>query len=152
MTKKKAKSPASTSQEPKVDGRTLRGSITPEKAAVIIACLENNLNVKQSLIQAKVSQDAYDRKLKSSAAFREAVATAKEMPMILTKAGIMNKLKQEDGSMLRWFAERKAPEEFSPSFGDGDTPPGLPAGTVIVLPGAYPHPRIVPLPKNAKDS
>lgn len=46
--------------------------------------------------------------------------------------------------MIRWYLERKCPEEFSTRFVDDRTDNPLAEGTVIVLPGSKPHPRILP--------
>lgn len=55
-----------------------KGSITPEKAAILLAALENGLTVKESLQQAELSQDAYDRRLQKDGKFRGQVAVAKK--------------------------------------------------------------------------
>lgn len=154
MTKKKAKpsSKANPPEETKVDGRSARGSITAEKSALFLAALENGLTITEAQDQAGFSDDAYRRKLKSSAVFSKLVEIAKKKLGILAKSKLALAIAAGDMATVRWYLERKFPEEFRPSFGDGDMPTGLPPGTVVVLPGDYPHPRIVPLPKkDAKD-
>lgn len=119
-------------------------SITPEKGAILLAALENGLTLKESLLQAEVSEDAYKRLLKKSEKFRTQIAVAKVKLSILAKAGMAKRIQQEDGAMIRWYLERKCPEEFSTRLVEDKRDNPLPEGTTIILPGSYPHPRIIP--------
>ncbi|MDD5469332.1 MAG: hypothetical protein PHO92_00820 [Candidatus Peribacteraceae bacterium] len=121
-----------------------KSSITHEKAAILIAALGNGLTVKESLLQADLSQDAYERRLKKDEKFRGQIAAAKVKLQILAKAGMAQKIRKGDSAMIRWYLERKCPEEFRPIRDDGGYENPLPAGTTIILPGSKPHPRIIP--------
>ena len=150
--KSKSSSKAVSPEETKVDGRSARGTVTAEKSALFLIALENGFNIKDALAQAGFSDDAYRRKLKSSAVFSKLVDLAQQKLGFLARSKLAAAIAAGDMTTVRWYLERKFPEEFRPSFGDGDTPAGLPPGTVIVLPGDYPHPRINPERPHDKDA
>lgn len=153
MAPKKPKTPAKADspEGTKVDGRSARGSITAEKSALFLIALENGFSITDAQAQAGFSDDAYRRKLKKSAVFSKLVELAKQKLGFMARSKLASAIAAGDMATVRWYLERKFPEEFRPSFGDGDSVPGLPPGTVIVLPGSYPHPRINPEKPNAKD-
>ena len=124
-----------------------KSSITSEKAAILLLALENGLNVKESLIQAGFSQDAYDRKLLKDEKFRGQIAAAKMKLIILAKASLAQKIKQGDGPTIRWYLERKCPEEFGRQALEQEDTSYMPQ--YVVLPGGR-HPRITPDPNDKR--
>lgn len=119
-------------------------SITPVKSAKLLAALENGFSLNESLYHAEISDDSYRRLLDKSSKFRGEVAAAKLKLVMAAKSKIAQAVNSGDMPTVRWFLERKCPEEFRfAKSNDGYDNP-LPEGTVIVLPGSKPHPRILP--------
>lgn len=127
-------------------GRKGRGrpqSITSEKSAVFLAAMENGFTLKESLIEAGISDDAYRRLLDKSADFRGQKEAAEMKLGMLAKSELAKKIKAGDGTMIRWYLERKCPEEFRLKREDDFT--DLPQNITVVVPGGR-HPRITPDP------
>jgi hypothetical protein len=122
-------------------------SITSEKSAKLIVAIEHGFTLAEALQQAEISDDAYRRLLKKSPKFRGEIATAKRKLAMLARYTIANAIKQGDMTTVRWWAERKIPEEFGRQAIERDTNT-LPPGFTVVLPGTKPHPRITIDPDN----
>lgn len=117
-------------------------AITPAKASILLAAFENGLNLKQALQHANVAKATYERKRANDPKFRDQIEAAQTKLIILAKAGIANKIRQGDATTLRWYLERKCPEEFGRHVMDHDAD-ALPSNIRVVLPmGSKPHPRI----------
>jgi hypothetical protein len=103
--------------------------------------LEYGMNLKESLLFAGISDDAYRRRLKNDPEFRGQIETSEMKLVIIAKLGIAKKIREGDGKTCRWFLERKCPEEFGrhPKPQE-DTWNGQ--RIVMVLPGGK-HPRII---------
>lgn len=128
-------------------------TLTPEKLSVFLVAIENGLLLEDALSEAKMSDPQYRRLLKRSADFRAKLAVAERKLHILVKSKIANAISQGDMTTVRWWAERKIPEEFRPQIGDEGNPlNGFGNITVIVPMGNKPHPRIVSDPKDAKQN
>tara|TARA_R110000868_G_scaffold84663_1_gene238587 strand:+ start:4184 stop:4678 length:495 start_codon:yes stop_codon:yes gene_type:complete len=125
-------------------------TLTEEKLSVFITAIENNLLLQDALDEAQISHQAYRRLLKRSGTFRERLRLAERKMHILVKSKIGNAINAGDMPTVRWWAERKIPEEFRPAFGEGDIQVIGNITTVIVPMGNKPHPRILPDPKDAK--
>lgn len=121
-----------------------RSTITPEKTAILLMGLENGLTVKEALIHAGFSQDAYDRRLQKDVQFRGQINTAKAKLVILAKSKIANAIQSGDMPTVRWFLERKVPQEFGRQVMENDESVSHSNITVIVPMGNKPHPRIIP--------
>ena len=117
-------------------------SITEEKASLLISAIENALTLEQAYIHAEVSEASYRRKLIADKQFRLKIEAAKQKLKMLAKAGMANKIKQEDGPMIRWYLEKAESENFGRHFGDDDFALGF-GNITLILPGRKPHPRIV---------
>ncbi|HVW67060.1 MAG TPA: hypothetical protein VHA78_05025 [Candidatus Peribacteraceae bacterium] len=118
------------------------GSVTAEKSAIFLIAMENGLTLKEALIDAGISDDAYRRLLDKSADFRGQIEVAKMKLQILAKAGMAKKIKQGDGPMIRWYLERKLPEEFVRRSQEG-VEDDWKKNVTVILPGSKPHPRIL---------
>lgn len=148
----KAKAPEPKQEEEKNDGRRNRATTTPARVTVFLKGLEDGLTVKESLSIAGYSMAAHARLKLKSVKYREQIEVAEMQMTIKARAVVAKKIAADDLRAATWWLERKVPEEFRPQFGEDGQPLGLPPGSVVILPGDYPHPRIVPIPKNAKDS
>lgn len=115
-------------------------SITPEKSAVLLIAIENGLDLKEALLRAQVSDDAYRRLLKKSAMFRGQMEAAEMKLVMFARSKVANAINQGDMPTVRWFLERKCPEEFRLKRDHDDLPQVPPMN--IILPGSRPHPRI----------
>jgi len=62
---------------------------------------------------------------------------------ILAKANLAQKIKQGDGSTIRWYLERKCPEEFGRQALEREDTSFIPQ--YVVMPGGR-YPRITPDP------
>ncbi len=123
-------------------------SATPEKLAVLIAAIEHGFSLIESLQQAALSDDAYRRLIKKSPKFRQEITAAKMKLVMLARSSVARSINEGDMATVRWYLERKCPEEFSMRVVKDKSDNPLPEGTVIVLPGSHPHPRIIPEEKD----
>lgn len=119
-------------------------SITPAKRSIFIAALENGLSIKEALVQAKIGESSYKRLKLSSAAFRTEMEVAGMKLTMMARSKLATAINEGDKPTVRWYLERKVPEEFRPAPGDEGNGNPLPEGTIIILPGSKPHPRIIP--------
>jgi len=122
--------------------RTRRGrpsSVTPKKSAIFLVAIENGFTLKESLLQAGISDDAYRRLLKKSADFRGQKEVAEMKLVMKARSNLAKAIKAGDMQATRWFLERKVPEEFrrKHDLEEGPLPP-----ITVVVPGSHPHPRI----------
>lgn len=122
-------------------GRPL--SITPEKSAKLLVALEHGFSLQESLQQAEISDDAYRRLLDKSAKFRGEITAAKMKLVMLARSTIAKAINQGDMPTVRWFLERKVPEEFGRHRLEAEST-WPPENMTIILPGSKPHPRIIP--------
>jgi len=119
-------------------------SITPEKSAKLFAALENGFTLNESLQHAEISDDAYRRMLNKSPKFRGEIAVSKMKLVMAARSKVAQAINSGDMPTVRWYLERKLPEEFNPRRIEDQWDNPLPQGTVIILPGSKPHPRIIP--------
>jgi hypothetical protein len=142
---KSQKPPSKTKQNGKPPSNAGRKpSITPKKRSIFLAAIENGLKVKEALVQANIHESSYKRLKLSSAQFRTEIEVAEMKLTMAARSKVALAIQSGDMPTVRWYLERKVPEEFRPQIGDDGQPAGLPPGTVIVLPGSKPHPRIIP--------
>jgi hypothetical protein len=116
-------------------------SITPEKSAILFAALENGFSLSESLAQAGISDDAYRRLLEKSEKFRGEITAAKMKLVMLARSKVALSINAGDMPTVRWFLERKVPEEYGRQATLND---GLPQARefITILPGNKPHPRL----------
>lgn len=119
-------------------------SITDHKRSLFLTSIAAGKTIVEACDEAEISESAYKRLKLKSAQFRTEIDVARRKLVIMARSKLAAAIEAGDMATVRWYLERKVPEEFRPQFGDDGTPPGLPPGTVIVLPGSKPHPRIVP--------
>lgn len=118
-------------------------TVTPEILSKFIAAIENGFTLKEALVQAGMNDMQYRRVLKRSDNFKRTLEIAEMKLTMAARSKVSKAIDHGDMPTVRWYLERKVPEEFRPSFGDNDFPVGLPAGSTIILPGSKPHPRII---------
>lgn len=118
-----------------------KSTITPEVSAKLIVALENGMTLKESLHQAGISDDAYRRKLESSAEFRGQIEGAKMKLAMLARSKLAMSIAAGDMPTVRWYLERKVPEEFRLSHVDEDLP--VVGNVTVIVPGGK-HPRFTP--------
>lgn len=119
-------------------------SVTSERSAKLIAALENGLTLTESLEQAGISDDAYRRLLDKSEKFRGEITKAKMKLVMLARSKLAMAINAGDMATVRWFLERKVPEEFGRhSAEQNDGWPYNVSNLKVILPGG-PHPRIIP--------
>ena len=118
-------------------------SITPEKRSIFLAAIENGYNIKEALIYAKIGESSYKRLKLKSAQFRTEMEASGIKLIMAARSKVANAINQGDMPTVRWFLERKVPEEFRLKR-EPDEPPLPPIS--VVIPGSHPHPRIVPEP------
>ena len=119
-----------------------RSSITPEKSALFLTAIECGFILKEAQQQAGISDDAYRRLLKRSADFRGKLEAAEMKLIMVARSKVANAISQGDMPTVRWYLERKCPEEFRPKHEPDDVPTHPPV--TVILPGSRPHPRISP--------
>lgn len=106
-----------------------------------MVAIENGLTLKESLHEAGISDDAYRRKLESSAEFRGQIEGAKMKLTMLARSKIAMAINTGDMTTVRWYLERKVPEEFRLSRADEDLP--VADNITVIVPGGK-HPRFTP--------
>lgn len=131
-----------TGKPPSKRGR--KTVVTKDMITKFLVCIENGLTVKEARVEANFPRGAYDRLRVKSAEFRDQIEVAEMKLIMAARSKVALAIQSGDMPTVRWFLERKVPEEFRPQIGDDGQPAGLPPGTVIVLPGSKPHPRIIP--------
>ena len=118
-----------------------RSSVTPEKSALFLSSIEAGFTLKESLRQAEITDDSYRRLLKRSADFRLKLETAEMKLVMVARSKVANSINQGDMPTVRWFLERKLPEEFG-RHADLEED-SWKKNITVILPGSKPHPRIV---------
>lgn len=106
-----------------------------------MVAIENGLTLKESLHEAGITDDAYRRKLESSAEFRGQMEGAKMKMTMLARSKIAMAINAGDMTTVRWYLERKVPEEFRLSHIDEDLP--IADNITVIIPGGK-HPRFTP--------
>ena len=103
--------------------------------------MENGFTLKEALIEAGITDDAYRRFLDKSADFRGQIEAAKMKLVMLSRSELAKAIREGDMTTVRWFLERKLSEEFGRHNEQEDV---WRKNITVILPGSKPHPRIIP--------
>lgn len=122
--------------------RGRKSTVTPEKTAIFLWAVENGFTMKEAQQESGISQDAYDRHRAKSAEFRGQIEVAKMKLNMVARGKLASAINNGDMPTVRWYLERKIPEEFRPQSGD-EGMPLIPPNMVWIIPGGK-HPRITP--------
>jgi len=92
-------------------------------------------------MEAGIHTSSYERLKLKDAQFRRQIEAAQKKLIITARSKLAAAIEKGDMPTVRWFLERKVPEEFRPKFDPDDLPP---PNVTVILPGSKPHPRITP--------
>lgn len=158
--KKKAKKlpppPSETTllSPPKVTGR--KSTVTPEATAKLREVFLLDYDVLEACDYAGISDDAYYRRYKKDKVFRGDMDEAQRGLFKSAKTVVATEIiVKKNARVALDVLKHRQPHRYRTKvdLGTGDDEHGrsvLPAGTIIVLPGSRPHPRIVPEPPTPK--
>lgn len=118
-------------------------TITPEKVSVLLTAFEHGFSTQEALQHANIAKSTYERKKANDPKFRDQIWAAQMKLVLMAKVSLANSIREGDMPTVRWYLERKCPEEFGrhtqPESDDWDM-----RNITVVLPGSKPHPRIIP--------
>jgi hypothetical protein len=125
-------------------------TVTPEATSKLREVFLLDYNVEEACDHAGISTKAYYRRLAKDEGFRGEMERSQRGLSKAAKRVVATEIIVKGNARLAFdFLKHRQPERYRTKVGldTRDSENGtsvLPAGTVIVLPGAYPHPRIIP--------
>lgn len=91
------------------------GKNEDEVVAKLQLALSIGTNIKAACFYAGISTDSYYRYCKHNKDFRNRIKLLREIPMLLCEIQIFKAITLGDLKTIKWYAERKAPAEYSVS-------------------------------------
>lgn len=97
-------------------GRPLfNGKSEADVVAKLQLALSIGTNIKAACFYAGISTDSFYRYCKHNLEFRNRIELLREIPMLLCEIQLFKAITSGDLKTIRWYAERKAPAEYSVS-------------------------------------
>lgn len=84
-----------------------------EVVALLVASLQNGLNITQSCLQAGISRDAYYDRVNKDTDFSDKMSIAQEYGSMKARQNLLEAISNKDKEVSKWYLERKDPE-FKP--------------------------------------
>ena len=91
------------------------GKSEAEVVAKLQLALAIGTNIKTACFYAGISKDSFYRYCKHNPDFRNRIGLLREIPMLLCEIQLFKAITSGDSKTIRWYAERKAPAEYSVS-------------------------------------
>lgn len=91
------------------------GKSEAEVIAKLQLAIAIGTNIKTACSYAGISTDSYYRYCKHNEDFRNRIELLREMPMLLCEIQLFKAIASGDLKTIKWYAERKAPAEYSVS-------------------------------------
>lgn len=89
------------------------GKSEAEVVAKLQLALSIGTNIKIACFYAGISTDSFYRYCKRNQDFRNRIELLREIPILLCEVQIFKAITSGDLKTIRWYAERKAPAEYS---------------------------------------